>query len=218
MSKPLVRFLQSVVALVFIGASAVATAQEPSNPHELLGNVAMRTFEAIKSQHDEIQKDPATLRDIMVVELLPHIDYQYAALKVLGRNFKKVPREKLPIYIDAFKEYLITTYAIALSQYDDQEVIIVPGKVDSEDKIVTVKAIIRDDNRPDINLIFQVRRSSKTGEWKAFDMIVEGISLLSSKQSELEPVLTKDGVDGVIAILEEKNKQPIRLQQKDNDE
>lgn len=217
MTKIVQHFINVALAAVLFTASHSALAQEASDPHELLGEVAQRTFESIKAQHGQIEADPNVLRDIMVQELLPHIDYQYAALKVLGKNFRKVPREKLPVYIEAFRDYLITTYAVALSQYDDQEVIIVPGKIKGDEKIVTVKAIIRDNNRPDINLIFQVRKSSKSGEWKAFDMIVEGISLLSSKQSELEPILTKEGIDGVISILDEKNKLPLTLKEKDSE-
>lgn len=201
---------------LFINLGFQAVAQENTNPHELLGDVAKATFEAIKQQQEQIKDDPATLRTIMEQELLPHIDFQYAALKVLGKNFRKVPREKLPTYFAAFKEHLITTYAIALSQYDDQEVIIEPSKFKADQKIVTVKAIIRDEERPDINISFKVRKIRKTGEWKAFDMIVEGISLLSSKQSELEGVLRKDGIDGVIKVLNEKNAQPISLEENDD--
>ena len=47
----------------------------------------------------------------------------------------------------------------------------------------------------------------------AYDMVAEGISLLSSKQSEYESILRQDGIQKVIDIMKEKIAQPISLEQ-----
>ena len=65
---------------------------------------------------------------------------------------------------------------------------------------VTVKATIKDDVRPDISLAFKMRKT-RDGTWKAFDLVAEGISMISSTQSQYEPILRKHGVSEVIRMM-----------------
>ena len=73
--------------------------------------------------------------------------------------------------------------------------------------------MVKDTDRPDIKIAFKVRKS-RSNDWKAYDMVAEGISLLSSKRSEFESILRQDGIQKVIEIMREVTDKPIRL--KDN--
>jgi phospholipid transport system substrate-binding protein len=57
-------------------------------------------------------------------------------------------------------------------------------------------------------------RKEKNGEWQAFDMVAEGISLLSSKQSEWNGKIRQEGVLAVAKELEQLATQPIRFEVK----
>ena len=207
--------LKGIVLSAILLMSTMASSQvraESDNPYILLQEVAAVTFERIKRERNDIEQNPELLRAVIEEELLPYIDYKFSALKVLGKNLKSVPREKVPEFIQVFREYLITTYALALTYYDDQEVVFEPVKEITNERIVTVRVLIKDKDAPDIKVAFKVRKNKKTNKWKAYDMIAEGISLLSSKQSELESVVRQKGIDTVIELLREKNKQPITLE------
>jgi phospholipid transport system substrate-binding protein len=80
-------------------------------------------------------------------------------------------------------------------------VIFEPEKPVNGKKIVAVKTQIINVNNPTINVVFKMRLNKKTGQWKAFDMVVEGISLLSSKEAELSKRLAKQGVEQVTIEL-----------------
>lgn len=206
------RILQTVWLGLALLTSAVTQAQEV-NPYELLEQVATKTFARIKSEHSQIQANPELLRTVMEEELLPYVDYNFAALKVLGKHFRTVPKEKIPEFIKVFRSYLITTYALALAYYDGQEVVFQPSKDVEDDSTVTVRAVVKEAGRPDINIAFKLRKSNKTDEWKAYDMVAEGISLLSSKQSEFESILRQDGIQAVIDSMNNTISRPISLQQ-----
>ena len=212
--KQLTRIFSVAVILIF---SSVVSAEEV-NPYKLLEDVATKTFARIKDEHTEIQKDPEILRTIIEQDLLPYIDYNFAALKVLGKHFRTVPKEKIPEFIQVFRQYLITTYALALTYYNGQEVIFQPMQDTPEDKTATVRAVVKEPGRPDIKISFKLRKNTKTNEWKAYDMVAEGISLLSSKQSEYESILRQDGIQKVIDIMKEKIAQPITLEQAKKEE
>jgi phospholipid transport system substrate-binding protein len=200
-------------ALLMLSTSARVNAQEEVNPYQMLQDVATKTFERIKKERQQIEADPELLRDVMEQELLPYVDYNFSALKVLGKHFRNVPREKIPEFIKVFRQYLITTYALAMAYYDGQEVEFQPMRQVGDEKTVTVRAIVKEPGRPNINLAFKLRKNKKTNEWKAYDMVAEGISLLSSKQSEFESILRRDGIQAVIDLMNDRVNKPISIEQ-----
>ncbi|WP_252735881.1 phospholipid-binding protein MlaC [Aestuariibacter sp. A3R04] len=205
-----------LAGLLFASVVTSVNAQEVNeeNPYQLVKTVGLKTFDRIKDSQSQIEQDPELLRTIMKEELLPHIDYQFAAFKVLGKYFKSVPKEKLSEYVQVFRQYLITTYAVAMGYYDDQNVVFEPESNFAGQKSVTVRAVVQDPGRPEIKVAFQVRKDSRTNEWKAYDMVAEGISLLNSKRAEFEPILRQEGIDAVIKLMREKIEQPVGEQVK----
>jgi phospholipid transport system substrate-binding protein len=73
--------------------------------------------------------------------------------------------------------------------------------------------VVQDPSRPEIKIAFKVRKDNKTNEWKAYDMVAEGISMLNSKRSEFESILRQDGIDAVIALMRDKIGKPVELKQ-----
>ncbi len=202
-------------ASILFSASALANV-EATDPYAMVKDVASKTFDRIKREQQDIKQDPEKLRKVMEEELLPYIDYKFAAFMVLGKHFRSVPEDKLGEYVQVFREYLITSYAIAMGYYDDQEVLFEPSGEWDDKKTVTVRALIKDDDRPDIKVAFMVRKNKKSDEWRAYDMVAEGISLISSKRSEFESILRQDGIEKVIAIMRDTIEKPIVLQAKES--
>jgi phospholipid transport system substrate-binding protein len=161
-----------------------------------------------------VHKDPEHLKVIVEQELMPYVNDQYAALKLLGPNLKGAKREDVARFITAFRAYLVTSYAQVLTQYSDQTIEFGPEQAVGDDRRITsVKVDIVDTPRPNIKLEFKLRKE-KSGEWRAFDMIAEGISLLSSKQSEWNGKIRQEGILAVAKELDDLAAQPIRFESK----
>jgi len=185
-----------------------------SEPYQMMKQVAEHSFHRLKLEQTKIQQDPNYLKVIVEEELMPYINEQYAALKLLGPNLKGAKREDVGKFITAFRAYLVTNYAQVLTQYTDQEIEFGPEPMLEDDRrISSIKVDIIDTPRPNIKLEFKLRRE-KSGDWAAFDMIAEGISLLSSKQSEWNGKIRKDGILAVAKELQELSNQPIRFESK----
>jgi phospholipid transport system substrate-binding protein len=217
-NKVINKFTLLLLSGLLIFCSGMAQAEEHAqeqaqneNPYVMLEDVATKTFNRIKKERQLIKENPELLRKVMEEELLPYVDYNFSALKVLGKHYKKVPREKIPEYISVFRSYLITTYALAMAYYDGQDVEFQPVREVTDERTVTVRAVVKESGRPDINLAFKLRKNRKTNEWKAYDMVAEGISLLSSKQSEFQSILRKDGIQKVIDLMNNTINRPINI-------
>jgi phospholipid transport system substrate-binding protein len=209
------KWLVSILtAMIFMVPATTTIASEQSNPYVMINEVAMLTFDRIKREKAQIKNNPELLRTVMEEELLPYIDYRFSAFKVLGKYANKVPREKLLEFVSVFREYLITSYAVALGYYDDQQVEFAPALEFDGRSDVTVRAVIKDGDRPDIKVAFKVRKDRQSDQWQVYDMVAEGISLLSSKRTEFESILRQDGIDKVIELMRKSIAEPIKLNEK----
>ncbi|GHE76754.1 MlaC/ttg2D family ABC transporter substrate-binding protein [Thalassotalea profundi] len=191
-------FIALAFSTVFL---PLAHAVELVSPYQVVETTGDKLFTRISSQQNELSKFPELMREIVDEELMPVIDYRYAAYKILGANLRKISDEQRNKFVDSMRSYLVRTYATALNQYKNQKVNYEPIQDTGSKKIVSVGATIIETNKPEIHMVFMMRHDQKAQEWKAFDLIVEGISLLSSKQAELNSRIAKYGIDQVTLEL-----------------
>lgn len=202
-----------LVWTLVLGCFSVQAATAQEDPYKLIQRVADATFKRIITDQQMIQDDPNHLKTVVREELMPYINYKLSAKMVLGKT--KGSKEEKKAFYEAFNKYLITTYATVFTKYNDQKVVFeAPRNIEGK-KVVTVKTRIIDGSRPDIHIDFKVRLNKKTGQWRAYDMVAEGISLLNTKKAELKGLLRqKGGVANVTRLLNEKASIEIKKENK----
>ena len=186
-----------IVFLLVFSVSAFSSEKVMPSPYVVLENVGNKLFSRIAENQQEIKKFPVLMQNIVEEELMPSIDYKYASYRILGKNLKNTNKAQRAQFVSSMRNYLARTYATALKQYRNQTVIFEPEKSVEGKKIVSIKTQIVELNKPTIDVAFKMRKNKTTGEWKVFDMVVEGISLLSSKKAELSKRIAKQGVEQV---------------------
>jgi phospholipid transport system substrate-binding protein len=202
------RIFTGLLLLTSVQAVAVAQEVNTQDPYLLIEQAANITFARFRQDKALIDADLSHLKVIVKEELMPYVDYKYAAYKVMGQYLRDTTADQRDRFVTAFEGYLVGTYAQAFTQYTDQKVRYDPGTDFSKEKMVEVNIQIIEDGRPPIKISFKVRRL-KDDSWKAFDLVAEGVSLLASKQSEISNLIRKDGIDAVIVLLNDKTQQKI---------
>lgn len=186
------------------------------DPHALLEEVADKTFQRIAADRDKIEADPNYLKTVVKQELMPYVDAIYASKKVLGRNYKDTTEAQRQEFYQVFEDYLVATYARAFTQYNEEKQEVVfeePQPLRDNARVATVRTLVKQQGRPDIHLDFKIRYDDDSKLWKAYDLVVEGISLLNSKAAEIAAVIRSRGIDGTIDLLREKAEEPIVMEQ-----
>ncbi|GHF78719.1 ABC transporter substrate-binding protein [Thalassotalea marina] len=183
---------------------------DETNPYSMIRTVADITFKRFANEQAEIRKNPNLLKDIVREELVPYINYKYAAFKVIGgSNFRSTTEEERDEFVPVFRDYLVTSYAQVFTLYNNQKVEFEPERDFADEKVVAVRTTVIEPGRDPIDISFRVRKEKKTGEWKAYDMVAEGISLLDSKQAELSGLIRQKGLPHVTEMLREKANKDI---------
>ncbi|MDX7990595.1 phospholipid-binding protein MlaC [Xenorhabdus sp. Reich] len=202
-----------MVALLVVAPLAGATDQ--TDPYALMKDAAEKTFTRLTNDQPQIQANPEVLRQIVRQELLPYVQIKYAGALVLGPYYKEATPAQRDAYFKAFESYLEQAYGQALAMYHGQNYQIAPEQPLDDKTIVAIRVTITDSNgQPPVRLDFQWRKNTKTGHWQAYDMIAEGVSMITTKQNEWVDILRQKGIDGLTEQLALSAKAPITLEKK----
>lgn len=205
-------FKRLLMIAMLVVAPLAANAADQSNPYKLMNEAAQKTFTRLKTEQPKIKQDPNYLREIVRQELLPYVQIKYAGALVLGRYYRDSTPAQREAYFSAFSDYLAQAYGQALALYHGQTYQIQPEQPIGDANILAIRVTIIDPNgRPPVRLDFQWRKNSQTGNWQAYDMIAEGVSMITTKQNEWSDLLRTKGIEGLTAQLKRSAAHPITL-------
>lgn len=201
-----------VAGVVAFSTLISTTTLASTSPYVLMQQTADKLFGDIKANQSKIQKDPNYLRTIVRNDLMPHIHVKYAGQLVLGKNLSSATEAQREAFFTAFGQFIEQAYAQVLTQYSDQQVQIESEKPVGDKSIVSIRVnVLQSGNAQPIKLDFKWRKNSRTGEWQAYDMAAEGVSMVATKQNEWSGILRQKGIDALTAQVAQSAKQPITL-------
>lgn len=202
----------SVMAFAVTALFVTQTARAETSPYVLMQQASDKLFADIKSNQAKIKKDPNYLRTIVRNDLLPYVQVNYAGSLVLGSHFKSTTPEQREKFFKAFSDFIEQAYAQVLTAYTDQNIQIEPAKEVGDKNLVSIRVnIMQNGGQAPIKLDFKWRKNSKTGEWQAYDMVAEGVSMVVTKQNEWSGILRQQGIDALTAQIQKSSAAPVTL-------
>ncbi|WP_311418656.1 phospholipid-binding protein MlaC [Haemophilus parahaemolyticus] len=209
--------IKKIIVAGFLSVTTLFSSQAfaETSPYVLMQKTADKLFSDIKANQGKIKSNPEYLRTIVRNDLMPHVHVKYAGQLVLGKSLSSASEAQREKFFDAFGQFIEQSYAQVLTQYSDQKVEIESEKPTDGKSIVTIRVnVISANNAPPIKLDFKWRKNSRTGEWQAYDMAAENVSMVATKQNEWSSILRQQGIDTLTAQVAQSAKQPITLSKK----
>ena len=202
----------SVMAFAVTALFVTQTVRAETSPYVLMQQASDKLFADIKNNQAKIKKDPNYLRTIVRNDLLPYVQVNYAGSLVLGSHFKSTTPEQREKFFKAFSDFIEQAYAQVLTAYTDQNIQIEPAKEVGDENLVSIRVnIVQNGGQAPIKLDFKWRKNSKTGEWQAYDMVAEGVSMVVTKQHEWSGILRQQGIDALTAQIQKSAAAPVTL-------
>jgi phospholipid transport system substrate-binding protein len=171
-------------------------------PLELVHKNADDVLAVLKAD-DSIQQDKEKIYKLAEEKILPNFDLDRISMLVLGKTWRKINEDQQQQFKSEFKTMLLRTYAVALGKYKDQEIDFKPMRMEPTDKQATVKTQIIQDGAQPISVDYTLAK--KDDEWKVFDIVIEGVSLVTNYRSQFASEIKNNGIDSLITKLAEKN-------------
>ncbi|MDH3633674.1 MAG: ABC transporter substrate-binding protein [Gammaproteobacteria bacterium] len=174
-------------------------------PEQLIKQTSDKVLAEIKANADVYQSDPERIYQLVDDVVLPHFDFSAMTDLALGKYKDKVNGEQRPTIVNEFRSLLVRTYSSALLEYTDQELIYLPMEGVESDGIVTVRTEIEQAGGFPIPINYTLRLGDEG--WKVFDISVDDVSLVTNYRSSFARAIKKDGVDGLIKTLQDRNQE-----------
>lgn len=193
-------FTKLFLLIIFFSFNSLADL----GPEELVKKTAQDVISAIKSDQEIQNGNKEKIYKLAEEKILPNFDFNKVARLVLGRAWRSVSDEQKKEFISEFRSLLLRTYAVALSKYKDQEIKFKPTKMSEVDEIVIVKSEIIQGGTQPIKVNYVLSKNS--GKWLVFDIVIEGVSLVTNYRSQFSSEIRRNGIDSLINKLAKKNK------------
>ena len=200
----MIRYAQWIfVSLLFLFAAQVRA--NDVAPDELVKNTTQEVISVIKQDKDIQSGDRAKIYALVEEKVLTHFDFRRMSQLAMGKNWRQATPEQQDAIIKEFRSLLVRTYAVSLSQYRDQKIEIKPTKLEPDAKDATVKSLFIQNGREPVTVDYLMYKIP--AGWKVFNITVEGVSLVENYRSTFNDQVRKNGVDGLIKTLAERNKE-----------
>jgi phospholipid transport system substrate-binding protein len=204
----------AVVAALLAGlGTGVAVAADPTpapvtgtkpaavpadDPGKLVQASAEGMLKDLEANRDAYRKDPSKVNALVDKWLLPHFDTAYSARLVLGKHWRNASEDQRKRFVNAFYQSLLRNYGSALADFTSDRMKFLPAQVDGDN--ATVRTEIKRSNGTRIPVNYSLRKTN--GEWKAWDVVIEGISYVKSFREDFGAEIDQKGLDAVIQRIE----------------
>jgi phospholipid transport system substrate-binding protein len=183
-------------------AGTPAAAQEA--PDALVQRVSQDVLATIKADPRLQAGDVARVREVVETKLLPHFDFTRMTMLAMGRNWARATPEQQAQITQEFRTLLVRTYSSSLTQYRDERIELRPQRADPAATDVTVRTEVVRSGKPPVQLDYAMAKTPQG--WKAYDVIIGGISLVTNYRDEFNEQIRTGGIDGLLRVLVERNR------------
>ena len=185
-------------------AASTAAPSSTLGPEELVENSAKRMLAELDANRAMYKSDPKKLDALVGNVLLPNFDTEYSARLVLGQSWRTATPEQRKRFVDAFYHSLLRNYGAALVDFTGDRFIVLPYKGDPSDTTATVRTEVKRSSGDKVPVNFSLRKTPEG--WKAWDVVIEGISYVKSFRTDFASEIQQKGLDDVITRLEKEGR------------
>lgn len=191
----------------------LAQADTPT-PDQVVQGIADDLGKAVEGHQAELKNDHDKLIKLIDGLLLPHFDVDYASILVLGQNAKSATPEQRARFAKAFYNSIAHRYAEGLLNYTRGRVHVLPSKGELSDKRTIVRTQVVLDDGKTLNVDYAFRKT-QDGQWKAYDVIIEGISYITNYRNQVGAEIQKSSLDALITRLETQGDKVLEAMDKE---
>ena len=172
-------------------------------PDALINTTVQEVIAIVKQDKDIQAGNQKKILALVDAKVLPHFDFSRMTQLAMGKSWRLATPEQKQLLVTQFRDMLVRTYTKAFTVYRDQTVEVKPLSISPDATEATVKTLIIKPGAQSIPVDYEMKKFADG--WKAFDVSIEGVSMVMSYRGTFDAEVQKNGVDGVIKMLSDSN-------------
>lgn len=200
------RIINQVLAvLVLFGLSQAVMAKVDPKIH--MEEVTKQISAEILSNKEKIKNDADYAKGLIETYLLPEVDTEYMAKRILGRQYwEQSTEDQRKTFIQEFIGLLLNSYAKGLANYDGQPITYEETQYSTSGNTANVRSIIIPQEGEPILIDYRLKYGSDD-KWLVTDVIIEGVSMAKSYATQYRERIAQVGIEATLKELAEENKK-----------
>src|SRR5476649_2687658 len=193
---------------------ALGVHADVASPNQVVQALVDDLAKTMEARRAELSKDRESLLKVIDGIVLPHFDIDYASILVLGQNARTATPEQRARFAKAMYNSITHRYAEGLLKYTEGRVRVLPfqGELNDKRTLVRTQVVLDDGKVVPVDYAF---RKTKDGEWKAYDVIIEGISYVTNYRNQVAQEIQKSSMDALTTRLESQGAKALESLEKD---
>jgi len=189
-----------VLSLVVVLLLVAAPLEANTAPEALVKATVDEVLSVIKRT-----KDRNALRRLAEEKVLPRFDFRQMTQLAVGPAWHRANPQQQQALESGFRTLLVNTYtgSLSLAAGGGRKVEVKPARQSGQNDTV-VKTLVTQSGKPPISIDYRMENNSHG--WKVYDVLVEGVSLVTTYRGTFSEEAQKSGIDGLIKVLEAKNR------------
>ena len=202
--KRMTTWLLAGFVAAFVSVAAMVSAHAQEAPDAMIKRVATDVLTTLKSDKDLQAGNKKKLYDLIDSKIAGNFDFMRMTALAMGRSWRTATPEQQKVLADEFKQLLVRTYSGALQNFSNHVMDFKPLKMNPADTDITVRTTVMSPGGQPISIDYSMEKTGAT--WKAYDVVVGGVSLVTNYREEFSNSVRDAGVDGLIKQLQAKNR------------
>jgi len=203
--------VSAVVGLLLFFCAFATSAENATSPEESVQNVSESLKTLLKDNQARIKTDAAYVYQLANDVIAPHVDFNRLSGLALGKHWRRASAEQKKEFMQQFQRLLVRTYSTAFREFGDWSLHFIPRRDAADAEDVIVRSEIQRSGAPPVSVNYRMHQ--KNGSWLAYDVVIEGISLVTNYRSTFAKEVRRNGMDGLIKRVTKLNNQRIAAAQ-----
>lgn len=192
-----------LIVVLLMVASLSALAEPLVGPQQVIQRISNQLQSVLMQNQEQLKSDPSFVYRLANDVLIPHVDFGHVSSLVLGKYWRRATDKQKQQFSYQFQRLLVRTYSTAFREFQGWEISYTPLRMNEGDEDVAVHTQVNRDGAPPVDVVYQMH--IKDGSWKAYDVKIEGISLVTNYRSSFTKEVRRSGMLGLIERITELN-------------
>jgi len=205
--------LGSLAALsLLIAAHGAAVAASADVAPDVLVKTTTQEVVAILKKDKDIQAgNTHKVYELVDAKVLPNFDFNHMTMLAVGKYWSRATPAQRQSLIQEFRTLLVRTYASSLTEFNNQTIEFKPFSMAPGATDVTVQTQVKQPGAQPIPIDYSMEKTPFG--WKVYDVVIDGVSLVTNYRSSFGTEIRQSGIDGLIRTLASRNQQNAGPQQ-----
>ena len=185
------------ILLAFLLTTNIAFSSD--TPDGFLKDSVQEISLLVSKYKDRFETDEEFLRDKMNSSVMPKLDIKLMSKIILGKKiWTEMSESQKDDFVEAFQYRMTSTYMKSITAFDGEKVVFLPYEPGKRENIAYVKSkyLI-----PGGDIAVDYRLIKKSEEWKVYDIIFDGISLMKNYRADFREHVSQNGIESLIISL-----------------